>query len=447
MMKMKEIKYVLIILLFSNELIAMNDPESNEIVQSWNPQKIGTFLADGFLNLKEGIKIAAKIINEKTPIADPENNSQEDNGDAEVENRSMFNDFIDALFDKIKKSKQDILQEIDRDCEQLSNTVEQKFVVKMFKGTAKGTVLLSLGAFIPFFLIRYVYQYSIHQFKTPHIVHETSLQSGWIETIKWMLSIRPKPCDDLLNNMIFAAETLEYIKEILQFEKLHLLYGEGLDNLLFMGPPGLGKTMIAKALAQSLGLEYVMVSASAFFQENAEIKAMDDIFNDLPKRSKMLIFIDEIDALIINRANLDPDSVGYKILNHFFGYTGTPSKNFLVVGATNRPEIFDEAVHRRFAHVIPFVLPDENLRKHALSFFKDKQLADLQDVNVNAILTNELIQEMARNTEGCSYAELQTIIDQIKSLIRSKNKEISSAAILRIANRVKQKSKQFVKQY
>jgi len=449
MIKTIKIIYFLTLLVISNRLLTMQDLPI-DLIKELDAKNIGSFFAEGFLKLKAAIQIAKEEVKNA-----PENENQD-------KDKGIFDGFIDgfinellkktkdakqAIFKELKDLKEDMFNEIDKDIDRVANGLEKKIIIKITKAAGKGMSYISLGTVVPFFLISYLYQLAIHRFKTPHIVLETSLSSSWYETIKWIFGIRPQASEDLLNNMVFSPETLEHIKEILGFEKLHDQYEEGFGNILCFGPSGTGKTMFVKALAQALGLEYAIFSASTFFQENAEIKSIDEVFYNMTKGRKLLIFFDEVDSLLAKRNILSPDSKEYKLLTHFFNYTNKPSKNFLFVGATNRPEILDEATHRRFHYVIEMPLPNAECREKAFNLFKDTQFKDIKGIDINNILTDTLIQEMAQITIGCSYSDIQTIMDHVRLLVRLNDKKVSPAMILEVTNRVKNKAGKFVKQY
>jgi SpoVK/Ycf46/Vps4 family AAA+-type ATPase len=204
--------------------------------------------------------------------------------------------------------------------------------------------------------------------------------------------------------------------------------------------------MFAKAIAAELRMDYIVLTGSSFFQENAGVKAIDQIFGKLTSGRKVIIFIDEIDSIAANRVGKNSDSDAYRLLNQLLNYTSTPNKNFILIGATNHPETIDKAFYRRFQHVVEMPLPAISERIDFLSFTVQKQLIEKhkkQQDQIASIFTPEFIQSIATKAEGLSYAELQTIIDHVKVAMRLAEKGLTQEMIYKITEQVKQKESFF----
>jgi len=156
---------------------------------------------------------------------------------------------------------------------------------------------------------------------------------------------------------------LDDIKEILQDEVLLPLRRPDLFNggllkpykgILLFGPPGTGKTMLAKAIANEAEASFINVSISTitskrFGEDEKNVRAL---FSLAAKVAPTIIFIDEVDSMLGQRTKCGEHEAIRKIKNEFMvhwdGLLSKPSNRILVLAATNRPYDLDEAIIRRF---------------------------------------------------------------------------------------------------
>lgn len=320
--------------------------------------------------------------------------------------------------------------------------LQKGVIFNTFKHISGGVAI----TMIPLFGIRYIYHYLISKLNDPRIIIETSIGSWPYEYAKWLFRFKPRRAVEKLHDMILSSKIKLRIQELIDFEKAHLKAKEGFDNILLIGNPGTGKTMFAKAIAAELGMDYIVLTGSSFFQENAGIKALDQIFGKLTKGRKVVIFIDEIDSIVSTRVGKNSDSDAYRLLNQLLNYTSTPNKNFILIGATNYPELIDKAFFRRFQHVVEMPLPEYADRVQFLTFAKKKHLIvkdNKHNEQVNKLFSDTIIKDVATQTEGLSYAELQTIIDHIKSAMRLSKDGLTKAIIYKAMEYVKIKENSF----
>lgn len=140
-------------------------------------------------------------------------------------------------------------------------------------------------------------------------------------------------------------------------------------HALLHGPPGTGKTMFARRLAQSAGMDYAILSGGDVLplgrEAVTEVHRLFDWARTSPRG--LLLLVDEADAFCRSRStHMSEDA--RNALNAFLHRTGTPTRHVLVVFATNAPELFDPGILDRVDTVICFDLPGETERKRILSY-------------------------------------------------------------------------------
>ncbi|ELS31019.1 MULTISPECIES: AAA family ATPase [Pseudanabaena] len=164
---------------------------------------------------------------------------------------------------------------------------------------------------------------------------------------------------------------------------------EAPKGVLLVGSSGTGKTLTARSLAHTLGVNYMAIVApeilSKYYGE-AETR-LRQIFEKAVKSSPCLIFIDEIDALVPNRANVEGEvekRLVAQLLGLMDGFAET--KGVIVLAATNRPDAIDPALRRsgRFDREIVFPVPDRSARREILSIHT-RSMPLTEDVDLDDI--------------------------------------------------------------
>ncbi|MBC7073937.1 ATP-dependent zinc metalloprotease FtsH [Candidatus Parcubacteria bacterium] len=219
-----------------------------------------------------------------------------------------------------------------------------------------------------------------------------------------------------------AKEELSEVIDFLKHPKKYLELGAKVPRgILLIGPPGCGKTMLAKAVATESGVPFLAISGSEFIELFVGVGSsrIRSLFEQARRLKKAIIFIDEIDSIgklrgvgvtggheereqTLNQLLAEMDGIGRE-------------EGIIVMGATNKPEVLDPALLRpgRFDRRIVLDLPDLKDREEILKVHtKNKPLA----LNVN-------LREIAERTPGFSGADLANLVNEAALLAARRNKK------------------------
>ncbi len=203
-----------------------------------------------------------------------------------------------------------------------------------------------------------------------------------------------------------VQETVEFLKNPGRFKRLGARIPNG---VLLMGPPGVGKTLLARAVAGEAGVPFFTISGSDFVEMFVGVGAsrVRSLFEECKKKEPCILFIDEIDAVGRHRgAGLgnghdEREQTLNQLLVEMDGFEGT---SVVVFAATNRPDVLDPALIRpgRFDKKIVMTKPDVGGREQILQrYARSKPLAD--DVDLRLI---------AQSTMGWSGDDLETLVNE-----------------------------------
>jgi len=238
--------------------------------------------------------------------------------------------------------------------------------------------------------------------------------------------IKPITSNVTFNKVAGINEVKEELVEIVDFLKNPEKYRNFGINLpkgvLLVGPPGVGKTLIAKALAGEAGVPFFYQSGSSFVQMYVGVgaKRVRDLFSRAKAMAPSIIFIDEIDAIGKSRAaggpmggNDEREQTLNQLLAEMDGFDS--NEPVIVLAATNRPEILDPALLRpgRFDRQVLVDKPDFKGRVEILKVHVKKVKAG-SDVD---------LEEIARMTAGLAGADLANIVNEAALLAGRKGKK------------------------
>ena len=208
-----------------------------------------------------------------------------------------------------------------------------------------------------------------------------------------------------------AKESLQEIVDYLHNPEKYTEAGASMPKgILLVGPPGTGKTMLAKAVAGESNVPFFSISGSEFVEMFVGMGAskVRDLFAQAKEKAPCIVFIDEIDAIGQKRSggnmggNDEREQTLNQLLTEMDGFEG--NNGVIILAATNRPESLDPALTRpgRFDRRVPVELPDLAGREAILKVHA-KKIKTADDVNFHTI---------ARMASGASGAELANIINE-----------------------------------
>ncbi|XP_039385012.1 spastin isoform X1 [Mauremys reevesii] len=176
-------------------------------------------------------------------------------------------------------------------------------------------------------------------------------------------------------------------------------------GLLLFGPPGNGKTMLAKAVAAESNATFFNISAASLTSKyvGEGEKLVRALFAVARELQPSIIFIDEVDSLLCERREGEHDAsrrLKTEFLIEFDGVQSSGEDRILVMGATNRPQELDDAVLRRFTKRVYVSLPNEETRLVLLKNLLSKQ---------GSPLTQKELAQLARMTDGYSGSDLTAL--------------------------------------
>ena len=229
--------------------------------------------------------------------------------------------------------------------------------------------------------------------------------------------------DDVAGIEEAKTELMEVVSFLRSPERYQRLGGQIPKGVLLVGPPGCGKTLLARAIAGEAGVPFFSISGSEFVEMFVGVGAarMRDLFEQAKTKAPCIIFIDELDAVGKSRS-VSPGGYGRhdeqeqtlnQLLVEMDGFD--PSKGVILLAATNRPEVLDPALLRagRFDRRIVVDLPDLRGRVKILQ-------VHLRKIKASAALDVETI---AARTPGFSGADLANLVNEAALLAARKDKD------------------------
>ena len=227
---------------------------------------------------------------------------------------------------------------------------------------------------------------------------------------------------DELEKIRLAIKNRDYLAEIGLSE---------VGKLLFIGPPGTGKTSVARALAHSLSLPFVEVKLSMMTSQywGETSKNIDRTFEVAKRLSPCILFVDEFDSVAKTRRS-DEHAALKRAVNTLLKSIDEISlvrDEVLLIGATNHPDQLDTAAWRRFDDIIHFPLPDVNMREKifevttkymAIENFEPSALADLTEglsgSDIRLVLREAVLEALSEDRTVLNQEDLIAAVTAIE---------------------------------
>ncbi len=241
-----------------------------------------------------------------------------------------------------------------------------------------------------------------------------------------VILLAPEEVEQRMEDLVCTPGQLAVIGKIQhviahrEFLQRHRIYEVG--KLLFVGPPGTGKTSLALAMSRTMHMPILEVRlsmiTSQFLGETS--KNIDRIFDLAKKLSPAILFIDEFDFVAKSRVADDHGAMKRAVnsLLKNIDKMNLVKHGVVLIGATNHPQLLDEAAWRRFDEVVEFSLPDEEMRKNIL-------------IKTTGSLDSSIdFQELAARTEGFSGSDIRIMVKEaILSALMDKRESITAGDI------------------
>lgn len=248
------------------------------------------------------------------------------------------------------------------------------------------------------------------------------------EMLKLVVIIAPEDVKQKVKDLVLTEEQKDEIEKIMKAiqhrEYLREIGLHDIGKLLFVGPPGTGKTSVARALSEQLSIPFVEVKLSMVTDQylGETAKNIDRVFLLAKKLNPCILFIDELDFVAKARTS-DENAAIKRAVNTLLKAIDEISlveHGVLLIAATNHPRMLDSAAWRRFDEIVHFPLPDLDMRKNILDIVTRHIEGDLDT------------KEIAELTEGYSGSDLRMVIrEAVLSALLEERKVLTQEDLLK----------------
>jgi len=247
------------------------------------------------------------------------------------------------------------------------------------------------------------------------------------EMLKLVVIIAPEDVKQKVRDLVLTEEQKDEIEKIMKAiqhrEYLREIGLHDIGKLLFVGPPGTGKTSVARALSEQLSIPFVEVKLSMITDQylGETAKNIDRVFLLAKKLNPCILFIDELDFVAKARTS-DENAAIKRAVNTLLKAIDEISlveHGVLLIAATNHPRMLDSAAWRRFDEIVHFPLPDLDMRKNILDIVTRHIEGDMDTAEIAAL------------TEGYSGSDLRMVIrEAVLSALLEERKVLTQKDLL-----------------
>lgn len=259
------------------------------------------------------------------------------------------------------------------------------------------------------------------------LVAEIRKEDKGEDMLKLVVIIAPEDVKQKVRDLVLTREQEEEIEKIMKAikhrEYLRDIGLHDIGKLLFVGPPGTGKTSVARALSEQLSIPFVEVKLSMITDQylGETAKNIDRVFLLAKKLNPCILFIDELDFVAKARTS-DENAAIKRAVNTLLKAIDEISlveHGVLLIAATNHPKMLDSAAWRRFDEIVHFPLPDLNMRKNILDIVTRHIKGDFDTT------------EIAELTEDYSGSDLRMVIrEAVLSALLEERKVLTQQDLL-----------------
>lgn len=314
-------------------------------------------------------------------------------------------------------------------------------------------VALLLGAVLCFIaayfavreLVSVVREFIQSQLGKPSLVRETSRRGGLFSSFSWLWApAAQQVVARAFEDVILAPADREQIIQLAVGTRNTKRSGAPYRHVLLHGPPGTGKTLVARRLAESSGMDYAIMSGGDVgpLGEDA-VSQLHKLFRWAARSSNgLLLFVDEAEAFLGSRQGHTLDQHMRNALNALLYQTGTQSRNFMLVLATNRPEDLDSAVLDRLDVSLRISLPGSDECQQLVKLYMDRSVTKFalgtgglfkKPCQVDeAVLTSKFLQTLAARVLGFSGREISKFFIALQcEMLLAPGKRLTDEIVLR----------------
>lgn len=304
-------------------------------------------------------------------------------------------------------------------------------------GMLGSTTMMLIPATVSTIGIAIAQKYIAKKMFSPTIINKQSSNPSYGTRIKnYLFNIKKPNLEEL---MIISDQLKAQLNQVIKMTANTKKNGGFYENILLHGAPGTGKTLFAQSLAETCGMDYMVISAADISQyfnpapgETTAAEQINALFKKASQSKRgTIIFFDEAECFLADRTTLN--QAAYNALTAFLTQTGTPSNNVMVICATNIPKKIDTAVLSRFGMHIEFPLPDQKtiasiLSMHIKKVFEQQNTG--KKIAYTLLADSEKIEELATKLVGQSGRTIQKFANQLRQYALSMDdNEITETAI------------------
>lgn len=237
----------------------------------------------------------------------------------------------------------------------------------------------------------------------------TSLRDAYNDVYNWWYDITPMEPDI----PVFNEEITRKIKDIQDAIPELVKNNRPLQNVLFFGPGGTGKTMISKMIAKNAGFSYIGMSGgdiAKYIMRGEHVTVLNEVFARANKSSvPTVIFIDEVDALARERGASTAQTM-LELQEAFLSHTGSPSNKVMIIGSTNHRELLEKTFDGRMDYKIQINPPGV---KERATMIKNYLPRFFQAPDIARFFTNKDIEQLAVKIEGFTGRDITKMLNAI----------------------------------